>query len=92
MTVQQKSAMNENVKLQVLSNDMVRRLLNSSEVLGSSEKARVVDMYAQKLMNSGYSKEQVVRIIVAGIKGYEGKLERSQKYGSKLRRTAAESQ
>ena len=68
MTVQQKSAMNENVKLQVLSNDMVRRLLNSSEVLGSSEKARVVDMYAQKLMNSGYSREQVVRIIVAGIK------------------------
>ena len=52
MTVQQKTAMNENTKIQVVSNDLVRRLLNSSEELGSKEKARIVDQYGQKFLDS----------------------------------------
>ena len=91
MTVQQKTAMNENTKIQVVSNDLVRRLLNSSEELGSKEKARIVDQYGQKLLDSGYSREQTIRILVAGIKGFEGKVERCRKEGRRLRRRANES-
>ena len=76
--------MNENTKIQVVSNDLVRRLLNSSEELGSKEKARIVDQYGQKLLDSGYSREQTIRILVAGIKGFEGKVERCRKEGRRL--------
>ena len=34
-TVQKNSAMGENAKFQILSQDMVRRLLNTSEALGA---------------------------------------------------------
>ena len=57
MTVQQKSAMNENTKIQIVSQDMVRRLMNTKEELGASNRGAVVDMYAKKLLQSGYSKE-----------------------------------
>ena len=71
MTVQNNSAMGENNKMKILANDMVRRLLNTGEDMGKVEKSRVVDLYAQKLLNSGYQHEQVRRILYNGIKGYE---------------------
>ena len=65
--------MEENIKIKIVSNDLVRRLNNSMEELGSSEATKVVDEYAQKLRNSGYSREQTRSILVSGIKGYEGR-------------------
>ena len=52
---------------------MVRRLLNSCDKLGKKEKARVIGQYGQNL---GYTREQTIKILVAGIKGYEGKVEK----------------
>ena len=42
-------------------------------------------------MNSGFSKEQTLRIIINGIKGYEGKRKRRAALGLPLRSTAAQS-
>ena len=53
MTVQAGSAMNHNTKIQILSQDMIRRLLNSKEELGAENKGAVVDRYAKKLLLSG---------------------------------------
>ena len=91
-TVQKTSAMEENNKIKILSNDLVRRLCNTMETLGAKEQHMVIDNYSQKLLNSGYGREQVQRIIVNGIKGYEGRKNRCKKEGRKLRRTAKESQ
>ena len=90
-TVQKESAMEENVKMQILAQDLVRRLNNSSEELGKKEKARVVDTYAQKLLNSGYDVLQVRKILINGIKGFENRKLRYTKNGWKLKRTAKES-
>ena len=54
-TVQKSSAMEENSKIQTLSNDLVRRLANTRESMGAAEKCRVVDGYGQKLANSGFT-------------------------------------
>ena len=59
--------MEENIKIKIVANDLVRRLGNSLEELGEEEYTRVVDQYAQKLLNSGYSMEQTRNIIVSGI-------------------------
>ena len=51
MTVQFKSAMNENTKIQIVSQDVVRRLLNTKEELGAKNRGEVVDRYAKKLLH-----------------------------------------
>ena len=64
MVVQKSSAMDENSKMKILANDLTRRLLNTSESLGMNAKVKVVDMYSQKLTNSGYRVDQVRRIVI----------------------------
>ena len=59
VTVQRRTAMGEDAKIQILSNDLIRRLKNSSEELGGGAKVEIVNNYAQKLMNSGYKGEQL---------------------------------
>ena len=56
-TVQKQSAMEENAKIQTVSNDLVHRLNNTMESLGAKELELVVDSYGQKLLNSGYELE-----------------------------------
>ena len=51
MTVQFKSAMNENTKIQIVSQDVVRTLLNTKEELGAKNRGEVVDRYAKKLLH-----------------------------------------
>ena len=80
-TVQRDSAMEKNTKLQIIAQDLVRRLLNTMESLGSQERMKVVDGYAQKLLNSGYEMEQVRKILVSGIKGYENRSGTTKKDG-----------
>ena len=69
-TVQAKTAMEENVKHQIVANDLVRRLLNTSEELGAEYRGAVVDQYAQELSYSGYSMEQIRKVIVNGIQNF----------------------
>ena len=90
-TVQAKTAMEENVKHQIVANDLVRRLLNTSEELGAEYRGAVVDQYAQELSYSGYSMEQIRKVIVNGIKGYEGRNRRRRKDGRSIRSTAKSS-
>ena len=90
-TVQRRTAMEENVKMKIVSNDLVRRLCNSMEELGSTELKRIIDGYGQKLLSSGYTLEQSRRILVNGVRGYEGRKRRCEAQGRKLKRTAKES-
>ena len=46
--------MGEGSKIQILSNNLKRRLLISSEELGQEVKNSIVDGYSQKLGNRGY--------------------------------------
>ena len=92
LTVQRRTAMGEDAKIQVLSNDLVRRLKNNSEELGMGAKVKIVDDYTQKLLNSGYKGEQLKRIITNGIKGYENKVRMCREQGVKLHRTSTDSQ
>ena len=88
----QRTAMPEDSKIRSLANDLTRRMLTTSERVPDSIRREIVDMYAQKLLNSGYTILATRRIIVAGLKGYEKKVMNSKKVGGKkLLRTAKES-
>ena len=85
-----KSAMSENGKVASLSQDLVRRMKNTSQELPQEQKNEIVDQYSRKLASSGYSRAQIHRIITAGLKGFE-KLARKQREGKgNIHRPAAE--
>ena len=87
-----RTAMAEDSKVRSLTNDLVRRLLTTSESLPDKLRWKIIDDFAQKLLNSGYKLEQTRRIIVAGLKGYEKKLRESKiPGGRKMHRTSKES-
>ena len=87
-----RTAMSEDSKMRSLSNELIRRMLTTSERVCDATRMEIVDGYAQKLFNSGYKIDQVRRIILAGLKGYEKLLKESKKPGGrKLHRTAGES-
>ena len=69
--------MPENMKVTTLNQEVIRRMLNTSEELDISERLKVVDNYAMKVVNSGYGLKQTRGIIVGGLKRYERKLKLS---------------
>ena len=91
-TLDRRTAMGENQKLQVLTQEVIRRLGNTYEGLVNEDYTRIIDDFCQKLFNSGYKEDQIRRIIVAGIKGWGGKIRRCEEEGRRLRRTAKNSQ
>ena len=88
--VMKRSALEENTKIQILSNDLVRRLGNTDQRQDDKVRRDVVDQFAKKIITSGYSVQQARKIILNGIRGWERKVVRSRKDG-KLYRTAKES-
>ena len=83
--------MDENSKIQILANDLTRRLLHIEQSMGVKEQVRVINEYSQKLFNSGYKKEQVKRIIINGVKAFERRLSESESGGRPLHSNLKES-
>ena len=85
--------MAENPKIQSLSNDLIRRLLNTSRELPESYRSEVVNNYCVKLLTSGYGYDQTRRILMSGAKGYLAKVKRRTMDGggyTELQRRAAQ--
>jgi hypothetical protein len=86
-----RTAMAEDSKIRSLSNEVIRRLLNTSEDVPDSVRCAILDTFAQKLYNSGYGLYQIRRIILGGIKGYEGMRRTSRRGRRQMHRSAGES-
>ena len=83
--------MEENSKMQILANDLVRRLASTDGRQGRKVTCAVVDQYAQKLMTSGYSMEQVRKVTLNGIRGWNRRKARATIEGRQVYRTGKES-
>ena len=88
-TLHQRTALEENAKQRILSNEFVRRLLNTSDGLDRNIKTDITD--AQKLVNSGYTQTQARKTIINSIRGYGSKKLRCEKEERRLRRTGPKS-
>ena len=78
------SALSENSKMASLSQNVVRHMRNTSERLDISERVKVVNKFRQRMANSGYSKQQAKRVVISGLKGYEGVRRRAVKSGVRM--------
>ena len=88
--IQRKSALGENVKIASLTQNLMRRMKNTSELIPNEERVQIVEEYTTQLRRSGYSVEQTKSIIIAGLKGYETLVNKCLNGKSKMHRSAAE--
>ena len=82
MVLHKRSAMPEGIRRATLNQEMVRRMVNTSERIPLIDRLMVVDGYAQKLIYSEYSVDETRDIIVGGLKGYERLLSLSKDTGN----------
>ena len=87
----EKSAMAYESKLSILSNEVVRRLLNTSETVPQDRKDSILNDFVFKMLRSGYSVSQCRDILISGIRFYKAKVSRANQSGSKLHRSAQSS-
>ena len=71
MVLHRRSAMPEGTRRATLNQEMIRRMVNTSEMVGMTKRLEIIDKYAQKLINSEYTLEQTRNAIIGGLKGYE---------------------
>ena len=55
LIMMKRSAQGEQQKMDILSNEMVRRLSNVCDQVADSEKVGIIDHYTKQLKNLGYS-------------------------------------
>ena len=89
--IMEQSAMAIKSKITTLSQDLIRRMLNTGDSISQSERNEVVEQFVKRLKISGYGDKQVKDIIESGLKGYESKKERAEKEGRPLYRAARSS-
>ena len=87
--VMQKSAMPEKSKISTLAQDLIRRMINTSEMVSQEERDGIIENYIDRLAVSGYSKAQIREIVQSGLLGYQTKLIKAEKAGENLHRGAA---
>ena len=90
--LQKRSPMGENQKMTILTQEVIRRLRNTSELLEDKEFKDILERYCQKLFNSGYREDQIRKIMIAGIRGWGSKVARCKAENKKLRKTARDSE
>ena len=72
------TALAEDTKISSLTAEVRRRMMNTSELLPDSDRVKVINNFTQKMANSGYRLEQIRRIVIAGLLGYEKRVEASK--------------
>ena len=88
----ERTAMDENQKQQVLAQETVRRMLNTSTGVEMPLRLETLDNFAKKMITSGYSIQKIRRTIANGLKYYENKVKRCQAQKKPIYRTAKNSQ
>ena len=66
------------MKITTPNQQVLRRMMNTSEDLDIVERNNVIDEYTMKVDNSGYGLKQTRDIVVGGLKGYKRKLKLSR--------------
>ena len=54
---------------------MIRRLSNISESLPDSVRVKVIDKFTCQMKNSGYSRMDIVEVVISGIRGFRRKMQ-----------------
>ena len=83
------SAVSQHQKIQILANDIVRKLSNVNVgYVPEGEIGKVMEENIQELKLSGYSRREVIDITCSGLTGWKRKISRREKSGEGMYRPA----
>ena len=82
-----RSSMSRHQIINIMSNELIRRLEVIDCSLDIVEKIKVVNKYVQQLVNSEYSMKQCREIVISGVLGYMRKMKRKEKYNLPIYRS-----
>ena len=86
------SALSDNQRYSILSNELIRRLSNTNHVDQDMEDVHnIIETLIQELKNSGYNRKYSREIVVFGILGWKRKIARRIQEGKPLYRSAPSS-
>ena len=71
MVIHRRSAMPESTRRATLNQELIRRMVNTSEMVDMSKRIEIIDKYVTKLINSKYTLEQTRSTLIGGLKGFE---------------------
>jgi hypothetical protein len=89
--LQSDTALNQNCLIRSLANEVGRRLDSFSQTVRIEERIVALNIFSQKLINSGHSLKTIRGILVSGITGHVRKVARCKKLGTPLHRSANQS-
>ena len=78
LMVEATSALSKEVKLATLSEEVARRLRNTSPRLDSTKRLEILEMACTKMKTSGHSEEFIRLAVEQGIRSFDAKVKRSQ--------------
>ena len=58
MVLHRRSAMPEGIRRATLNQELIRRMVNTSELVKIEERVEIIDKYVQKMINSEYSVDE----------------------------------
>ena len=88
--INKRSALSENIKVASLTQNLIRRCKNTSEMLSMEARLAMINEFTQQALACDYSKEQTKRIVTAGLIGYENMKIAAVEAGGSIHKCAAE--
>ena len=82
------AAISYNSKRASLAQEVVRRMMNTSEGVEMERRIEILETFSRKMKRSGYSRDQRKEIVQSGLTGYERKLRNAKREGRELHRDA----
>ena len=76
-----RSALSRNQIMNIMSNELIRRLEVTSSDLSYKDRIEIIDKFTQQLVNSEYNWKQCSDIIISGLKGWIRREARKVKLG-----------
>ena len=77
-----RSAAPQRQKIQILANELTRRMLNvNKEENGQQEYNKVIDKFTHEAKNSGYNQHTTKEIVISGIRSWKTRLEKRIRQG-----------
>jgi hypothetical protein len=79
--IMKRSAMSEQQRMSILSNELIRRLSNVKKSIMEEEMQDIIEHYTQQLKTSGYDRKQTKEIVCCGVVGWRRKVQRREREG-----------
>ena len=89
LVIMARSATPNQQKIQILSNELTRRLLNVNKNMNEqAEFDKVVNQFCQEARNSGYTHFTTKEMVISGVRAWKGRLSRRKELGQEEYRNA----